>query len=170
MDSVRKIFAVIIFIILFQGILTAQTQKNDSTKSKLITEENSRATNSVYFELGGNCGLYSLNLEEELIKNINARIGFSIFDFDESSRSGSHNVSYFVTTFMANYFLEIYSAYYLELGAGIVYSGKEIGFTSTLGYRYGSLEGGMIFKIGLTPFVMDREIRFWGGIGLGYRF
>ena len=65
----------------------------------------------------------------------------------------------------------------LELGAGLVYAEggfdvheKSIIPTALIGYRFQKHQGGLIFRIGITPFYEDRRIRLLGGLSLGYAF
>ena len=70
----------------------------------------------------------------------------------------------------------------LELGAGamlIMVSGEidddddfeagGVGVTTTIGYRYQRPDGGINFRIGLTP-LLAPSFQPWGGLSLGYTF
>ena len=83
-------------------------------------------------------------------------------------------------------FLKVNDSYFcfgdenkIELGFGIVYAagedfdGREFGgvnVTATFGYRYQPVNGGYIYRIGLTPFFIDGEFQLWGGISFGNAF
>lgn len=73
---------------------------------------------------------------------------------------------------MSNYFIRVSQNNYLELGGGISY-GLETFFPAvTLGYRYSSDNGGIIWKVSFTPLLDDKifSILPWFGISVGFKF
>jgi len=137
--------------------------------------------NSMYFELFGNGGLYSINYDRLFSENFGGRIGFSHISNLEFIFSSVDNITIIPITL--NYLTS--SDHKFELGAGIAVvniSGGEIfGFkadkgasgvvgTGTIGYRYQPDSGGFLFRIGLTPFFAQDGFQISGGISLGAAF
>lgn len=140
--------------------------------------------NSIFFEILGNGGLYSINYERSLNANLYGRIGFSTFlsvDFVGGKTGGR------ITTIpvLITYFSGKKKSHF-ELGGGILFgkdnadqvSGTIIDLTSFIGYRYQAPEKGILFRVGLTPFLSlnnktnypDNGLFLSGGISLGYHF
>ncbi|MGE0321699.1 MAG: hypothetical protein AB7S68_05310 [Polyangiaceae bacterium] len=140
------------------------------------------AKNSLYIELLGNGGLYSLNYERNLTDDVAARVGFSYISLSASAGDDSANVTFMSFPLMANYLLGG-GNHHLELGAGatVLYasgeaetggsrsSGEGVGVagTATVGYRYQPRDGGFLFKVGFTPLVGSGGFLPWGGISFG---
>lgn len=145
------------------------------------------AVNTIYAELLGNAGLYSLNYERMLQDNFGLRIGASYFGFNAAAGGSSAAVSLVSFPLMANYFVGT-EASRLELGLGlllangsasVVSSGSSSssgGFgaslTSTIAYRLQPPQGGFNFKIGATPSfsLATGTFQLWGGISAGFGF
>lgn len=145
------------------------------------------ARDAVYFELGGNGLLYTLNYERRLRDHIAGRAGIMFFTVEGTTSEGEKaEASVLVAPIMLNGLLGG-GAGRLELGVGPLFGwvdaqardieGTEIdvsgfgiaGVTSTIGYRYHPPDGGLLFRIGLTPFISG-DPQIWGGIGIGYAF
>ena len=136
------------------------------TELKLVSEDQFKegktelsqvkAKNAVYLELVGNGGIISANYDRFLTQNVGLRIGV-----------GSLLSSFGEVTFpvMVNY--NIGKDYRFEIGVGLLHipDGKWDGTLPcvNIGYRYQSIEGGNVFRIGFTPFLGEGdEIFFWG--------
>ena len=109
--------------------------------------------NNVYFELGGNGYLYSLNYERTIDENYNIRMGFSILPKGSLSSEPNRDLI-FSPLLMLNYLMrfnkEINNG--LDFGIGIIYvRAGEISPALSIGYRYCPVDGGTIFQIALTP-------------------
>lgn len=146
------------------------------------------ARNAVYFELGGNALLYSLNYERRLRDGLAGRAGFMFIALQGTDRDTgeSADVSLALIPVMINGLLGD-GAGRLELGIGPVFGlaggsvtdveGSDIefsgvglaGVTSAIGYRYQPLDGGLVFRAGLVPFYSARP-QLWAGLSLGYAF
>jgi len=137
--------------------------------------------NSLYFELAGNGGLYSINYDRLFSENFGGRIGFSYIPKLEFIFSSVNDITIIPITL--NYLTR--SAHKLELGAGIavihISGGELFGFkadkgasgvvgTGTIGYRYQPQDGGFLFRIGFTPFFTPDGIKPFAGISLGTAF
>ncbi len=153
------------------------------------------ADNLVFVELAGNAGFYSVNFEHMLNPDMGVRVGASYMSVTATASSGPNMSSASATIAAAPVmfdYLGIRSgAHALELGAGIdlMYFGAGAsisgsgsamasGFTpvgtATIGYRYASPDGGMVFRAGYTPLIFvtgdNKQVFHWGGISAGYRF
>ncbi len=125
---------------------------------------------SIYLELFGNGGLYSVNIEKSILEPINARIGYSYFLYGT------------LIPIMLNYF-DFKDGIKPEVGIGIVigdvktiftrkFLDKEkwsVGFTGTLGLRIHNDDGGFI-KIAYTPFLFPNKTNHFFGFSIGERF
>jgi hypothetical protein len=138
------------------------------------------ARSAIYLELFGQGGLYSINYEYRFLKNFSARVGFSkwVFPFLIA------NVDFTGFPLMVN--LLIGGRYAnLEVGAGvIVVSASATTFfsdktgstgplaiaTGTLGYRHQSVDGGFVFRVGLTPVYLEGELLPAFGLSFGHSF
>jgi hypothetical protein len=148
------------------------------------------AVNTIYAELLGNAGTYSLNYERMIQDNIGLRIGASYFGLSVQSPSKDSTISTssFSLPLMGMYFVGT-EASRLELGLGVTVSsasGKVTSvtngetsagglgaiITSTIAYRLQPPQGGFNFKIGATPFFSPATGTFqlWGGISAGFGF
>lgn len=166
----------IVFILLF-SVYSIQAQEE-------------YAKNGVYLEILGNGGVYSINYERFVSKDISIRAGFG--SYSGESLWSAEEVS--ITTFplMANYFYG-QGRNRLELGAGILLGSKKVenqfdedfqstsifNLTGVVGYRYQKPQGGFIFRAGLTPFLAlsggedaypDKGFSLSGGVSFGYSF
>ena len=138
--------------------------------------------NSVYAELGGNGGLYSLNYDRILTSNkyvLSGRIGISIGQTLTNNLSGI-----FPMELNALIFNE--TPHHLEMGVGVApyidYSKQfELYSSFRIGYRYQNFKkNGVIFRAGFTPMkglISENDISLniisfipWAGISLGYSF
>lgn len=155
------------------------------------TAQKDTAKTNVYFELFGNGGLYSINVERALLPNFYARAGFGTWASDDLFGAGKKKIVTF--PIMGNYLFGEGSSK-LEIGAGILLGwsrftstfGEEndnsqtiFNLTGVVGYRYQKPGGGFIGRIGLTPFFAmaggeeaypDPGFLLSGGISVGYSF
>jgi hypothetical protein len=147
------------------------------------------APNAVYFELGGNALLYSVNYDRRLNNTWTGRAGFMIVsaegtDPDTGERA---EVSIAIIPVMINALLGR-GTHRLELGAGPLFGigGGRIedpevgdvdefsaaglaGVTTTFGYRRQPLNGGFVFRAALNPFYSGKP-QLWAGISAGWSF
>ena len=146
------------------------------------------ARNALYFELGGNALLYSLNYERRVRDALSARAGLMFLSLEgtDSDSGESADVNVALIPLMINGLLGD-GAGRLELGIGPIFGlaggsvtdveGTEVDFsgvglagvTSTIGYRYQPPDGGIIFRAGLVPFYSGKP-QLWAGLSLGYAF
>lgn len=136
-------------------------------------QEAEPARSSAYFELLGNGIFYTLNYDRKFSEHVSGRIGLMAL--------GATAVPV-----MANY-LAGSGNHRLELGAGPVLfylpdtadldideEDIEQGFgayaTATFGYRYQPVDGGFVFRIGITPLLTSGGALPWPGISFGYAF
>ena len=147
----------------------------------LLSQTQSFAANSLHFELLGNGLIYSLNYERAIAEGFSGRIGIGYLKVNGTEGS-DESVSLMTVPIMANYILGSKSSH-LELGIGVCIislaediketlgvSGSATLGTATFGYRYQREDGGIIFRIGITPFFGSIGFQLSGGLGFGYAF
>jgi hypothetical protein len=146
------------------------------------------AKTAAFIELGGNAGLYSLNIDRiyyyKKILKISARFGFA------PHFNGIYIEQIYV---LENNFILFTNPHHLELGLGATlqrrynerpnqidnYIWENIVFSvARIGYRYQKQDEGFFFRAGLTPAIMsiDAEgfhsnyFQFWAGLSVGVSF
>jgi len=129
--------------------------------------------NAFYVELLGNGLLFSANYDVRVANKFGLRAGVGYV----GSTEGEGGI---LTVPVMGNFLLGNNGRYFEVGAGITYvSGSsdlfdDDGFSSVIGtlsfmYRRQPVDGGFMWKIGLTPFIAEGVfIPYWGGVGIGY--
>lgn len=132
------------------------------------------APNAVYFELFGNGLLYTVNYERMLTNHVGLRLGIGVISLgDDDGGFVDLGGTYYPAVVMANYLVGD-SPLRLEIGAGVMSmlnsGNSEFAVSGTLGLRYQSGDGGMVFRIGFTPFYIDKTLFGWGGFSIGYAF
>ena len=154
-----------------------------------------RARNSVYAELLGNGGLYSINYDRRLggggasirvgAASFQAQGGFLVSVPDERHR-------FLLAPVLLNV-LTGAGTHHLELGGGVIVGSEQVtrarsgqserftllSATGTLGYRRQPADGGFVFRIGLTPIYgfgteeaayPEKGLFFSGGLSVGISF
>lgn len=147
----------------------------------VLSQSSPAAANSVHLELLGNGLIYSLNYERTIVDRLSARVGVGYFKVNRAVNS-NEGVSLTTVPIMVNYLVGSKSSH-LEVGIGICIvtleaniektlgvSGSATLGTATFGYRYQRDDGGIIFRIGVTPFFGSIGFQPSGGIGFGYAF
>ncbi len=153
---------IILLIFLLFTKLIAQT---DSTSVAIVHPH------SIYLEIGGNNGIYSINYERMISNKFSARLGFSYLPFTETTNSGDHfNAKSFVII-MPLYFITIYNNNKIGFGVGIVIDSKKINPSFSIGYKYRPANNGFMFHINYTPLFSEdlKKGESWVGIGVGYQ-
>ncbi|WP_210486097.1 hypothetical protein [Rufibacter aurantiacus] len=146
--------------------------------------------NTIFFEIGGNSFLYSLNYDRLLVKKPNwglaGRIGGSYLR-DTGVFENTDNHFYAVPLELS--LLVGKSNHQLEIGAGATpfykdyqeESGKDnwssVAPNARIGYRYQKSDGGLFFKAGFTPLIAfkkdynsinPKHVYPWAGLAFGY--
>ncbi len=161
------------FLLAFLSVLSVLTdaRSQDTEPSK----------NSIFIEVFGNGGLYSINYERNLNSNLYGRFGFGRWASTDLSGFESK-----LTTFpvLITYITD-HEKHHFEIGGGFLFGSiKEelsesefiFDFSSFLGYRFQKTDKGFLFRIGLTPLISlnetnyPDEIMLSGGISFGYHF
>jgi hypothetical protein len=152
------------------------------------------AHNSIFVELAGNGGIYTVNYDRVINEHFSVRAGLGYMALGASATASNGNgttttasasVSMLAIPILANFLLGNQN-HKLELGGGVtlfkmtgtsstfegVASGSAFGPVGTLvaGYRYVPSDGGFTFRIGFTPLVSTESFMPWGGISFGYLF
>jgi hypothetical protein len=140
------------------------------------------AKNSIYLELLGNGGLYSINYDRMFSENVGARVGLSYLSEFDIIFAKIEDL--FIAPVTINYLVGERNSK-LELGAGIVFISVKnsdiFGFTkaehnsairgtATFGYRYQPKDGGFVFRAGFTPVFGSQGFYPSGGISFGFCF
>ncbi len=176
--TILSLAAALVTLTATAGTATAQTPPRLPT-----------SRNAVYFELGGNAILYSLNYDRRLNDTWTGRAGLmaaSVSATDE--RTGERaNATIAIMPVMINALLGR-GTHRLELGVGPLFAigGGELddpelgdveefsaaglaGVTSTIGYRRQPADGGFVFRASLNPFYSG-SAQIWAGLSVGWSF
>ncbi len=146
--------------------------------------------NAVYAEILGAGVLYSVNYERFISDDFTVRIGISSFSIRYNDGKGHSN--FLIVPLVANYQVG-HGNSKLEIGAGIDYvsdnafslgditrtqveskqSSAGVIIIGSLGYRYQPSDGGMHFRIFVTPFLSPYSSGYsaiWFGSSIGVCF
>lgn len=164
----KKLNFLTVFLFFLTACIYSQTSENSVTIPTL-------KHHSVYAELGGNSGLYSLNYDYTFSMSEKTQIafgsGFGLYNIlPHDSFSGRKNI-YYLTPGMN--FLFGKNSHHFETGINVLLIGTVIP-SLRFGYRYQPVKGGFLFRIAFTPMVsvgtIDGTIVPWGGLSFGYTF
>lgn len=167
-----------LLIILSFTILSVYTVNGQSSRVDTI-----KPASSVYFELLGNGGFYSINYDSRFSKKrdgLGGRVGLSY-----AAESGD---SFFSMPVGINY-LAGKKGHYFEAGAGITYYSANIYLLDnvgdsengenttgvfgnlTFGYRKQPIDGGFSLRAGVSPIITKNSfIPYWPYVSFGYTF
>ena len=132
--------------------------------------------NSLYLEVGGSAGIYSINYDRLIGSHLGIRIGFSYW-----ADLIIPGISAQIFPTSLNCFIGNGSSKF-ELGVGVTYvigeinwfgeraSGSVVVPNINIGYRYQSEDGGFLFRLGFMPLIGPHEILPWGGLSAGVSF
>lgn len=164
-NYIMKISLVFLAIILIHLV----TQGQDlNTKDKIPVRRN-----TFFAEALGNGGNYSINYDRLIGKNnpvTSIRLGLiGKVNYESSSIPVEFNLLFGSI------------AHKVELGLGFTGIFDNFDFEKMLmffrcGYRYQLREGGLFFRVGITPYITiinienGNKLRLWGGLGVGYTF
>lgn len=167
-------------VLLGVGLLSAPKVRAQEVLQK--SKNTDFARNSIFVELLGNGGIYTLNYDHKFFNHVSARIGAEYVSLTGSDTNIEDRVSIFLLPVMINYLVGNGNSR-LELGAGAILGGVNanvdnetvngIGggsFTGTVGYRLQPRDGGFLFRIGFTPIVSSLGFYSWAGLSLGATF
>ncbi len=179
----RQKLLALTFVLFASVFAFAQNQPADASASrKLATYEPGRRAQSVFFEILGAGGTYSFNYDtrfQNTLNGLGGRVGLSYLAVDGNGL--------FTAPVVLNYLLGKNGKYF-EMGIGATYVGfnaneggndEEIlfidndGFFGTMnfGYRKQPVDGGFMFRAGVTPiFNKNNFIPYYGYISFGYSF
>ena len=148
------------------------------------------AYNTVFLELGGNAGIYSVNYERVLPSAVSLRAGFSYLSVSAASGTSGSNVTWSSFPLTVSYLGLGGGTVKFEVGGGVAlhrFSGSATwGFgdevktgafvplpTAIAGLRIAPAGGGFNFKLAYTPlYVSDASTKLfnWGGMAFGIGF
>lgn len=150
--------------------------------STLHLQAQSEFTNKrlVYVELWGNTGIYSLNYEHLVAKDVATRVGLTAYG---SSLSNGSSKIHSQVPVMLNYVPHANNVH-LELGAGYIFAHTEDPFlttdsdkmtkgmfTASLGFKYINPKTGLVLKATYSPVFNskgDMVMRMGWGIGSSF--
>ncbi len=173
----------IVFVIILTVCSTlAQTQsaqaqsgqaQSAQAQTPVVQPLNAR-TNAVFLEGNGNALTFSLNYEREVAPSLYFRAGIGMLAGQVQSGGGDIQVAGIPVPLMLNYLFG--QSHALELGIGttmfvgalqarqlgsneqITFAGASFIPTSTIGYRYRSLESGFMLRVGVMPYYVGDVI------------
>ena len=170
----RRFILLVTFVITTGNVSLAQSDLN----------------HSVYLELGGSAGVYSLNYDLVFLNKNNFKVGTRVgLQLLKENYEGT-TMDYYVPLTM-NFMYAFAPNHHVELGLGTqiasyeirnIISETEIGFVrktealgnGTFGYRFQKPDGGFIFRAFYSPFFYQDGVYFryehWAGIRLGFTF
>ncbi len=170
----KKLLSKSAFSVLFiMFVISLSTTLSGQKKASIGSATFEGAKNAFYVELLGNGLLFSANYDVRIANKFGIRAGIGYV----GSTEGEGGI---LTIPVMGNFLLGNNGRYFEVGAGITYvSGdsdlfNDDGFSSVLGtlsfmYRRQPVDGGFMWKIGLTPFLAEGIfVPYWGGVGIGY--
>ncbi|MDX9947531.1 MAG: hypothetical protein RBS38_09210 [Bacteroidales bacterium] len=142
--------------------------------------------NSLYLEVFGSGGLYSINYERQVSSNLYGRFGLATFKAIDFMGDGPE-VDDRITTFPVMIaYLSGDGKNHFEIAGGMLFGVKSeeevnykiIDLIAFIGYRYQPPVRGLIFRVGFTPFLsLDNDATYpdndffpSAGISIGYHF
>lgn len=151
-----------------------------------VASAEATAKNTIYAELLGPGGIYSINYDRLLTDAVAGRIGFSYFSFGATAGDVSSEATIMFIPVTVSYIGVGSDTHHLELGGGPTLvvasgtvssdssfaSGSGVGaFGSILaGYRLQPADGGFNFRVGLSPLFGAGGFVPWGYLSLGGTF
>ena len=143
---------------------------------KVVANHVATAENSIFFELGGNALIYSINYDRLLDPHWSLRAGIGYMGL--GTTDAGLDASLTIIPITASYcpYSEVGGIpnSKLELGAGICYfnmsastfgdsfNGSGVAGTLIVGYRYQQPDGGFLFRAGFTPLIGGFFIPMFG--------
>jgi hypothetical protein len=143
-----------------------------------------KTKNAFYFELFGSGGLYSINYERNIHRNIYGRIGFGTWEVTDNFSFNTEPGRITTVPLIVSY-LSGYKKHHFEIGSGLLFGSKKdymgtspiFNLTGYIGYRYQSfINKGILLRIGLAPSVSLNETNYPDGyfispgLSVGYHF
>ena len=178
----RKMFFNIMLLFFCFCLMKAQAQSEFCTDLK---------KNTVFFEVGGNGVLYSLNYDRlfDISRKFKASTRIGLHFSENLNDNGNRYIGFPLE--VSGLYSIFNNKHFLELGTGLTLMNDNdfsLNHKTTLfilafraGYRYQKPQGGMFFKIGFTPlydfYIINPKDHIiystwflFGGIGIGYTF
>lgn len=155
--------------------------------NSFVSAAQSSAAHSVFVEALGSGGYYSVNYDRYLFESRKAwfsiRAGLCVM-YPKITSSGTRALEYRIPVMLNR--IQGKANNHFECGIGLgMYNGyvtpelsneakrKSLAIIDTfIGYRFQKKDGGLMFRIGATPFFVISERAFvpWGGLSFGYNF
>ena len=169
MNNFKALFLFVCFICLFNGCFS-----QDLPKTK----------NTFYFELFGSGGLYSINYERNIHRNIYGRIGFGTWQVTDNFSFNTEPGRITTVPLIVSY-LSGHKTHHFEIGGGFLFGNEKdymgsspiFNLTGYIGYRAQSfISKGILIRIGLAPMISLNGTNYPDqyfispGISVGYHF
>lgn len=156
--------------ILTKGIITLGIISAISTPSPaqeaVQDSEAAFKRHSIFLEMGGNGGFYSLNYEYSLMQRISVRLGTELFP--SAWTEDVETVAGFPV--MVNYQVYRLKNHRLLVGLGaLVVTNGVTSMTASVAYELRVADEAML-RLGFTPHYVDGSYAPWAGVGVGFIF
>lgn len=135
-------------------------------------EELKIVKNNIYLELGGSGVVYSINYERIILKinrfSLNTRIGYATLRDFYAIPMTIH--------ILVGKKRNIENRSYLDIGSGITFINfcadcmHEKLVVFIFGYRFQSLNNGVMCRISYNPFIEGNQFHHWVGVTVGFKF
>lgn len=161
----QKTLFTLFFVLINFGFVKAQTNEIYSLPKNRY--------HSVFLELGGNAGLYSLNYEYKFPSMANTTFtlgsGFSYYPTGANVDGTGTKYSHLLVVTPAANLLFGRKSHFFEAGLSYMLLVNQTMFR--LGYRYQSNKSGFLFRAGFTPAIggVIGSVP-WAGLSFGYSF
>ncbi|GEM_PF-819089 len=176
----KKLLLLTVLLVVTGGIYTTRAQfyaPSDHEASDIYS--------SLYFELGGNGIIYSINFDL-VTENRGLRLGLTPFGITQSQKQPGVYSEPLIEQYTTDAFMAFIMGHYLigktahkfELGGGVLFGDvshvkwkypRPPGLTFTAGYRFMPKEkGNLTFRAGFTPIISHGEFHPRIGVSIGW--
>lgn len=165
MKNLKKLIAAVSFMV---SILEGSSQEIKAPK------------NSLYLEVFGSGGLFSINYERRINSNLYGRLGVANWTFAYETETTLTTIPVMITYLWGE------DKNHFEIAGGMLFGRKTeddishqiLDLIAFIGYRYQPPDNGLVFRVGFTPFFsLDNDANYpaniffaSAGISIGYHF
>ena len=165
MKKLKKLIAAVSFMV---SILEGSSQEIKAPK------------NSLYLEVFGSGGLFSINYERRINSNLYGRLGVANWTFAYETETTLTTIPVMITYLWGE------DKNHFETAGGMLFGRKTeddinhqiLDLIAFIGYRYQPPDNGLVFRVGFTPFFsLDNDANYpaniffaSAGISIGYHF
>lgn len=165
MKNLKKLIAAVSFMV---SILEGSSQEIKAPK------------NSLYLEVFGSGGLFSINYERRINSNLYGRLGVANWTFAYETETTLTTIPVMIAYLWGE------DKNHFEIAGGMLFGRKTeddinhqiLDLIAFIGYRYQPPDNGLVFRVGFTPFFsLDNDANYpaniffaSAGISIGYHF